>query len=323
MMKEGNFRDDNYAVVIGAANIDIGGTPSNPLIPADSNPGKISINYGGVGRNIAHNLCKLGVPVIFITAVGSDVLGKEMLNHCESLGMDISCVLRVPDTNSSMYLYINDSDGDMAMAIDQMNICSNITPAYLDTLRDVLSGAAAVVADANIPADTFVHLKEICSAPLYVDPVSTALASRVKPILDGIDTIKPNRLEAEYLTGMTIQTEADYRAAASAMLDMGVRRVFMSMGSEGMLAADRNNMYIIGKYPAEVVCTTGAGDSATAAIVWASTVVTDQNTLVTAAKAANAVAALTISVQETNYPGLSHSAALDRMTESTMTVRKL
>ena len=312
-----------YVVVIGAANIDIGGTPVNPLIPADSNPGEITINYGGVGRNIAHNLAKLGVPVKFITAIGGDVLGADMLRHCEEIGMDVSHVLRIPDRTSSMYLYINNIEGDMEMAIDHMSIVEQITPEYLDSVSSVIQGAAAVVMDANISADAFLHLKSICRAPLYIDPVSTVLASRIKPGLEGVDTLKPNRLEAEYLTGMTIQTKADFRAAADAMLDMGVRRVFLSMGSEGMLAADRNNMYIVGEYPAEVVCTTGAGDSATAAIVWASTVIADGDTLVTAAKAANVVAAMTVSVQETNCPELSHNTALEKMINSNMTVRSI
>ena len=315
--------NDMYVVVIGAANIDIGGTPLNPLIPADSNPGDISINYGGVGRNIAHNLAKLGVPVRFITAIGGDVLGEDMLRHCESIGMDTSNVLRIPDRTSSMYLYINNTAGDMEMAIDHMDIVSQITPEYLDSVRPVIQGAMAVVMDGNISADSFLHLKSICRAPLYIDPVSTVLASRIKPGLEGVDTLKPNRLEAEYLTGMTIKTEADYRAAAGALLDMGVRRVFLSMGEEGMLAADKNHMYIVGGYPAEVVCTTGAGDSATAAIVWASTIVADGGSLVTAAKAANVVASMTVSVQETNNPELSHNAALEKIVKSNMTVRSI
>ena len=87
---------DKYVVVIGAANIDIGGTPTNPLIPADSNPGRISINYGGVARNIAHNLCLLGVNVKFITAIGGDVLGADLIKHCEDVGMDTSFVLKIP-----------------------------------------------------------------------------------------------------------------------------------------------------------------------------------------------------------------------------------
>ena len=316
-------KNDQYVVVVGGANIDIGGTPLNPLIPADSNPGLISINYGGVGRNIAHNLAKLGVPVKLITAIGGDVLGTDMLSHCESIGIDISNVLRIPERTSSMYLYINNTAGDMEMAIDYMDIALQITPEYLDTIRPVIQGAMAVVTDANISADAFMHLKSICRSPLYADPVSTVLAARIRPGLEGIDTLKPNRLEAEYLTGMTIQTEADYRAAAVALLDMGVRRVFLSMGNEGMLAADKNNMYIVGEYPAEVICTTGAGDSATAAIVWASTVVADSDTLVTAAKAANVVASMTVSVQDTNNPDLSHNTVLEQMVNSSMTVRSI
>ena len=316
-------KNDQYVVVVGGANIDIGGTPLNPLIPADSNPGLISINYGGVGRNIAHNLAKLGVPVKLITAIGGDVLGTDMLSHCESIGIDISNVLRIPERTSSMYLYINNTAGDMEMAIDYMDIALQITPEYLDTIRPVIQGAMAVVTDANISADAFMHLKSICRSPLYTDPVSTVLAARIRPGLEGIDTLKPNRLEAEYLTGMTIQTEADYRAAAGALLDMGVRRVFLSMGNEGMLAADKNNMYIVGEYPAEVVCTTGAGDSATAAIVWASTVVAGSDTLVTAAKAANVVASMTVSVQDTNNPDLSHNTVLEKMVNSSMTVSSI
>lgn len=314
---------ENYVVVIGAANIDIGGTPHKPLIPADSNPGSISINYGGVGRNIAENLARLGVKVRLITAIGSDVLGADMIKHCESIGMDVSSVLRIPDRNSSMYLYINNDEGDMEMAIDHMNIVNEITPDYIESVKDVIEGAAAVVMDGNISEESFMHLKTICKAPMYIDPVSTVLAERIKPGLEGIDTLKPNRLEAEYLTGMTIQTEADFRAAATAILDMGVRRVFLSMGSEGMIAADHNNMYIVGEYPAEVVCTTGAGDSATAAIVWASLAVADKDSLVTAAKAANVVAAMTVSVQETNCTELTHKSALERLVNSNMTVRRI
>ena len=315
--------NEKYVVVIGAANIDIGGTPINPLIPADSNPGHISINYGGVARNIAHNLCLLGVKVKFITAIGGDVLGEDMIRHCESIGMDTSCVLRIPSETSSMYLFINEDSGDMNMAIDQMTICSKITPEYIESLADEIDGAAAVVMDANISIETFHALKEICKVPIYIDPVSTVLAERVKPGLEGIDTIKPNTLEAEYLTGMTIKTEADYKAAATAILYMGVRRVFMSMGAEGMIAADRNNIYIVSEYPADVVCTTGAGDSATAAIVWASTVIADSDALVTAAKAANVVAAMTVSVQETNNPDLTHQGALDAMLKGDMKVREI
>lgn len=314
---------DKYVAVVGAANIDIGGTPINPLIPADSNPGEISISYGGVARNIAHNLTKLGVPVKFLTAVGGDVLGQDMLRHCESLGMDISHVLKIPEETSSMYIFINNAEGDMAMAIDRMGICSKITPDYIDSVADVITGAAAVVVDGNVIPESFKRIKEICTAPIYVDPVSTVLAERLKPYLDGIDMIKPNNLEAEYITDMTIQTEADYRAAAEEILNIGVKKVFMSMGPKGIIAADKDNMYIVGECPAEVRCTSGAGDSAISAIIWAYTMLESDNPLITAAKAANAVAAMTIEVQTTVDPELSAEAALARMQSADMKVTEI
>ena len=312
-----------YVVVVGAANIDIGGTPYKPLVPADSNPGEIGIHYGGVGRNIAHNLALLGIPVKFVTAIGGDVLGADMIRHCEELGMDTSHVLHLDDDSSSMYLYINNEHGDMELAIDHMDTCKKLSPEHIDSLKDVINGATAAVIDTNVALETFLHFKEICKVPIYVDPVSAVLAERFKNCLDGVDTIKPNRLEAEQLTGMTIQTEADYKAAVTAILNMGVKRVFMSMGSEGMIAADAHNMYIVGELPTEVMSTTGAGDSAAAAIVWASIAVADEHSLVTAAKAANAVAAMTVSSDDTNSAEISHQSALDRLINSNMTVKKI
>ena len=311
---------DKYAVVIGAANIDISGTPAGSLIPADSNPGEISIDYGGVGRNIAHNLAKLGMHVRLLTAVGGDVLGRDMLKHCESLGIDTGSVLKIPGETSSMYISINSSDGDMEMAIDSTGICSRITPEYIDSAAGILKGAAAVAVDGNIIPETLDRIKEICSAPIYIDPVSTVLARRLKPHLDGIDMIKPNNLEAEYLTGMTIRTEADYRAAAEEILGMGVNRVFMSMGPAGMIAADKHAIYKAGACPAEVRCTAGAGDSATAAIVWADMMLESSDPLITAAKAANAVASITIEAQPVIAPGLSAGSALARMDKGEMDV---
>ena len=75
------MKKSDYVVVIGGANVDIGCTPYNELIPEDSNPGRITITFGGVGRNIAHNLANLGVNTKLITAVGNDPFGNEILNY--------------------------------------------------------------------------------------------------------------------------------------------------------------------------------------------------------------------------------------------------
>ena len=293
-----------YAVVIGAANIDIGGTPYKPLIPGDSNPGVIKMSYGGVARNIAHNLTLLGVDVELVTAAGDDVLGMEMLKKCESIGLDTSLSVVVPGGSSSVYLFINDEKGEMDLALSHVDIVKQITPEYLESISDILNSATVVMADCNLSQETILKLKDICEVPLYMDTVSVSHADKIKGHLDGIDTLKPNLLEAEFLTDMIIESEYDCLEAARALISQGLRRVFISMGPEGMIAADKDHAIMADRYPVTVRCTTGAGDSAMAAIVWSS-LNEEGDGLTEPAMAANAAASATISVDATIHPEMS------------------
>lgn len=318
------MEDKKYAVVIGAANIDIGGTPYKPLIQGDSNPGVIKMSYGGVARNIAHNLTMLGVDVEFVTAAGDDTLGMEMLKRCEGTGMDTSLSVVVPGGSSSVYLFINDEKGEMELALSHVDIVKYITPEYLESIKDVINSAAVVVADCNLSQESILKLKEICEVPIYMDTVSVSHADKIKGHLDGIDTLKPNLLEAEFLTDMIIESEYDCLEAARALINQGVRRVFISMGPHGMIAADKDHAIMVDRYPVTVRCTTGAGDSAMAAIVW-STLNEDEegDGLVAPAKAANAAASATISVDPTIHPEMSSDLIKKIEKKHHVTVREI
>ena len=316
------MEDKKYVVVIGAANIDIGGTPYKPLIPGDSNPGVIKMSYGGVGRNIAHNLALLGVDVELVTAAGDDTLGREMLKRCESIGMDTSLSVIVPDSSSSVYLFINNEEGEMDLALSHVNIMKNITPEYIESIADVINSAAIVIADCNMTQETFLKLKEICNVPLYVDTVSVSQADKIKGHLDGIDTLKPNLLEAEFLTDMIIDSEYDCLEAARALIDQGVRRVFISLGPNGMIAADKDHALMADRYPAEVRCTTGAGDSAMAAIIWSS-LKDDGESIEAPVRAANAAASATISVDPTIHPGMSSELIETMIKDQDVKIREI
>ncbi|MBR3201370.1 MAG: bifunctional hydroxymethylpyrimidine kinase/phosphomethylpyrimidine kinase [Mogibacterium sp.] len=314
--------EKKYAVVIGAANIDIGGTPYKPLIQGDSNPGVIKMSYGGVARNIAHNLTMLGVDVEFVTAAGDDTLGMEMLKRCEGTGMDTSLSVVVPGGSSSVYLFINDEKGEMELALSHVDIVKHITPEYIESISDVINSAAVVVADCNLSQETILKLKEICKVPIYMDTVSVSHADKIKGHLDGIDTLKPNLLEAEFLTDMIIESEYDCLEAARAIINQGVRRVFISMGPHGMIAADKDHAIMVDRYPVTVRCTTGAGDSAMAAIVWSS--LNEEGDVLTApAKAANAAASATISVDATIHPEMSSDLIKKKIKEHSITIHEI
>ena len=104
-----------------------------------------------------------------------------------------------------------------------------------------------------------------------MDPVSTVKATKLEGLLGKIHTLKPNRIEAELLSGVTIHDEDSLRRAADVLLATGLHRVFISLGGDGVYAADRitDTRVHLPVIPGEMVNTTGCGDAFMAAITWA------------------------------------------------------
>ena len=306
------LRTGSYAVVVGGVNVDIGGRSQRKLVAADSNPGKVSISLGGVGRNIAHNLSLMGVDVKMLTAMGEDVYGARIAESCRTLGIDASRALRLSDCATSTYLYIADEEGEMALALSDMEVCDRITPSYLAANLQVLQNARVIVADTNIPAESLVYLAENCDVPIFCDPVSTIKAEKLHPILNKIHTLKPNRLEAELLSGVPIYDKADAEAAAKALLQKGVQRVFISMGADGVYGASAEGKMWLGNIPGQMVNTTGCGDAFMAALVWAYMEGLDLEQTALAGLAAGSIA---MESQETINPAMSATALKLRMSE--------
>lgn len=299
-----------YAVVCGGANIDIGAHSFAPLRDRDSNPGRVELSLGGVGRNIAHNMRLLGVPTYLLTALGGDSRALQIEQSCRELGIDLSHALRVPDGRTSTYVFVGDSDGDMAIAVSDMEICEKLTPDYFASQLDLLNGAAAVVIDANLPRGSIAYLTEHCTAPLFVDPVSTVKAEKLRGLLARVHTLKPNRIEAELLSGVQITDGESLRQAAQALLDQGVQRVFLSLGGDGVLAAQRGEVHAAPICKAEMLNATGAGDAMMASLVWS---FLSGRTLAESAAAGTAAAALAVESEETINPAMSAEAVERRM----------
>ncbi len=263
------LRSGVYAAVVGGVNMDIGGRSYGNLVAADSNPGVVTMSLGGVGRNIAHNLTLLGADVRMLTAFGDDLYGQKIAASCTELGIDMSHALKLPGEATSTYLYIAAPDGEMAIALSDMSVCQRIDGEYLAANLPTLQNARVVVADTNIPAESLLFLAENCQCPLFVDPVSTVKAEKIRPILHKIHTLKPNRLEAELLSGVPIRNKEDVAKAAKVLLEKGVSRIFISMGADGVYAASTEEELWLPNLPGNMVNTTGCGDAFMAALVWA------------------------------------------------------
>lgn len=305
-----NEKNLPYAVVCGGVNIDIGARSFAPLRAKDSNPGKVELSLGGVGRNIAHNMRLLGVPTYLLTAVGGDSRASQVEQSCRDLGIDLSHALHVPDGRTSTYVFVGDSDGDMAIAVSDMEICKKLTPDYFASQLDLLNGAAAVVVDANLPRESIAYLTEHCTVPVFIDPVSTVKAEKVHGLLGRVHTLKPNRIEAELLSGVKITDDASLHKAAEALLAQGLQRVFISLGGDGVLAAQKDEMQLVPICKAEMRNATGAGDAMMAALVWS---FLSGQSLTESAASGTAAAAIAVESEETINPNMSAEAVEKRL----------
>lgn len=276
LMKKGVIRgrsyilgEQPYVCVVGGSNVDIQGFSEQKLVMADSNPGTVRISFGGVGRNIAENLSRLGVPVRLITAVGNDNYGKSILDDAREKGMEPDYSLVSDEFPTSTYLSILDSDGDMKLAVSHMSVLDQIGVGFIENRKQIIAGSGVCVLDTNLPEETLRYLTgEIPGSEFYLDPVSTAKAQKARGILGRFHTIKPNRIEAESLSGIPIRGQDGLRRNGEYFLKQGVKRVVISLGREGTYYCDGENEFCVEAGKCRVVNATGAGDAFTAGLVY-------------------------------------------------------
>ena len=260
---------NDYVCAIGGVNIDISGTPSSILNPNDSNPGKVTTSMGGVARNIAENLSRISVNVEFISVFGDDHYAKEIESSCKKLNISTQFSKKIANGGTSIYLCINDEHGEMQLAISDMDIYKHLTPEFLGKRLEVINSSKACILDTNIPKETLEYLVSNVKVPIFVDTVSVKKTEKLKNCLYNIYALKPNIREAEILSDIIIKDGDDLVQAANIIINKGVKRLFISLGADGVYYTDGENEGILPSITDEIINTTGAGDSFLAGTIWA------------------------------------------------------
>lgn len=227
--------DSPFVVVIGGANMDIHGSPASGLRQHDSNPGIVHTSPGGVARNIAENLARLGADCRLISAVGDDHHGHLLLQHGRDAGIDMQRVQQFDSAQTSTYLSVLDGSGDMHVAINDMAIIEELGPERLRGNEAMLNQAELIVLDTNLRDDTLAWIANTFAEQcLFVDTVSTVKAGKIKPHLESIHSLKMSRNEAETMTGIGTRTKKDRRKLAAWAHERGVERLFVTLGGDGV-----------------------------------------------------------------------------------------
>lgn len=263
-------REETHVTILGGANMDIQGFPKGDLILRDSNPGNMKMSLGGVGRNIGENLSKLGVHTKLITVLGNDVYGNKMLEEARMAGLDMQDSLIMGGQSTSTYVSILDGDGDMQVAIASMDIFDNMSVDFVKEKRHVFDSSRMCIIDTNIPREVIEYVvTNHKDTEFFLDCVSTSKARKIKDLIGYFHTVKPNKYEAELLTGIKIESDEDLRKASERLLEKGVKRVFITLGEDGVYYNDGTNENHIRGNKVKVVNATGAGDAFVAALAYA------------------------------------------------------
>lgn len=304
-----------FVALVGGANVDIHGRAAGSLRARDSNPGSVQVSAGGVARNIAENLARLGVDCRLVSAVGDDHNGRLLLRLSREAGIDTAAVLVADDAATSTYLSVIGPDGDMQVAINDMRIMDSLTPERLQAREAMLRQAALVVIDCNLPEAALAWLADTLSGrTLFADTVSAAKAPRLRACLRNIHTLKTSPAEAETLTGLPARSHAELSEVARWLHAEGVRRVFVTRGDAGVFfsTAEARGLTKPGLAGHTVANAGGAGDAFVAGLAygWLEDLSLDESL-----QYALAAAEITLATAATSNPALS-LAAIERHLES-------
>jgi pseudouridine kinase len=281
-------------VCVGGAAIDRSYRAVGALVPDSSNPVRGRAHHGGVARNVAESLARLGVATRLISAVGDDEAGRALLAGLRDHAVDTSHVAILPGAATATYVAVLESDGRLALGLSDMAILEALDESRIAASRKALEGADWAFCDCNLDAAALARLIDdahAAGARVAIDTVSVAKASHVATLLARVDLLFLNRDEARALVSPPATQPSDPASLARDLRARGVAAVVLTCGDAGAVIADAHGTRRVAAVPAALRDATGAGDALTAATLAA---LARDNTLVEAVRDGTLAAALAI-----------------------------
>ncbi len=250
-------------LVVGGSVIDLFAYPKEKIILGDSNPGYLKQSLGGVGRNIAENLARLGIDTTLITPVGKDEGRKLVMQNAQDVMLKLSII---QTENTPTYVSILNEENDNVVAIAAMDEIELVTKDDIKVRDASFQNADIIVVDTNLNQETLSYIFETYKKPFYVDVISARKADRIKPYLRYLTALKMNKLEAQYLSGMFEENNPE--VLGKYFLSKGVKEIYITLGKEGSFFMTKDHAEIYPSTPIVAKNTSGAGDAFFAGIIY-------------------------------------------------------
>ncbi|TQR19331.1 carbohydrate kinase [Psychrobacillus vulpis] len=278
--------ENKEIICIGGANVDRKYLVKNQLQMGTSNPTTSMQSVGGVARNIAENLGRLGHSVRLLSVVGND-MEYQIIEKTSSHWMNLYSVEKLANYSTGTYSAVLDTHGEMLFALANMEIYDQLTVEYMKKQESHLTNAQLLIVDMNCPKNVIEYLQTLAvgnNIPLAIIPVSSPKMERMPETLIGIEWLFINRDEAETYLQMKMADNKAWEKAAEAFVQKGVKHVIVTNGSKGVMYASESlpPTFVPAIKVDEVVDVTGAGDAFVSGTLHAWTEGTDMKLAVNA-----------------------------------------
>jgi len=248
-------------------------THTDRVVPADKlRCGPAGRDAGGGGLNVARVVHRLGGCSSSLFPAGGST-GQWLTQHLAQSGLNARALPIAQDTRENFTVQALDTGDEYRFVLPGPTLSEAEWQACLHTVSAWPAPLGFVVASGSlppgVPADFYARLARTArsrSVKMVLDSSGAPLAQALQA---GVFLVKPNLRELRELTGLTLATAREWRAAAQALIDQDQAEIVaLTMGSRGALVLSRDGAWQADALPLDVVSSVGAGDSFVGAMVW-------------------------------------------------------
>ncbi len=251
---------NNQITVVGSINCDLTAYVKDFPKPHQTISATSStIQLGGKGLNQAAAALKMGVPVSMLGCIGNDAFAVMAKEYLQKIGLDMQYIKSVDDITGVANIFVNQR-GDNMIAVNS-GANAHLATADIDRASNAFSDSELLLVQLETPLNTVIHALKKARSEHKITLLNPAPADKaILSELSLVDIITPNETEAELLTGIYPDNQANAKRAADALHELGVKSVVITMGEKGYFVSSEGKSAFKTPIKVDVVDPTGAGD---------------------------------------------------------------
>lgn len=216
---------------------------------------------GGKGANQAVAARRAGGSVTFLACVGDDSLGEEAIAGYQQDGIVTTDIQKIPTVSTGVALITVDQNGNNTIAVAS-GANAKLSAEKIQSETALIQSSDILLLQLETPLEgviAAIHIAHEAKQFIILNPAPAR--DLPNALLAKVNLITPNETEAEILTGIKVVDEASAKRAADYLLSLGVEKVMITLGENGLFYADQSHSQHFPSYKVSAVDTTAAGDT--------------------------------------------------------------